>query len=172
MEAVVLAETEDGRTLVVSGSYHSEFRLNDILMVTDRDTWFIDTVNAVSRTAAGEAAIETEQVNLARVIDDFLAAVRGAGRRWRPDRACCRRCGFCRPCRTTGMRAGALSRSGAAALSRDSLIVTQRPGRCPGPARAPPWTHKGAAAPLTPLLFGSSTFQVELRMSGSWAASR
>jgi 2-hydroxy-4-carboxymuconate semialdehyde hemiacetal dehydrogenase len=38
MEAVVLAETEDGRTFVVNGSYHCEFRLNDVLIVTDRDS--------------------------------------------------------------------------------------------------------------------------------------
>jgi len=76
MEAVVLAETEDGRTLLVNGSYHADFRYNDKLIVTDRDTYFFDTVTATLRTSAGVVAIDAEQANLARVIDDFLAAVR------------------------------------------------------------------------------------------------
>ena len=76
MEAVVLAETEDGRTLVVHGSYHAAYRYNDKLIVTDRDTYFCDTLTATQRTSAGVEAIDSEQVNVARVIDDFLAAVR------------------------------------------------------------------------------------------------
>ena len=64
MEAVVLAETEDGRTLMVNGSYHAEFRLNDKLIVTDRDTYFFDTVTATLRTGAGVVPIDPEQANL------------------------------------------------------------------------------------------------------------
>jgi len=76
MEAVVLAETEDDRTLLVHGSYHAEYRYLDKLIVTDRDTYFFDTIGGTLRTAAGLVAIESETENCARVIDDFVAAVR------------------------------------------------------------------------------------------------
>jgi len=76
MEAVVLAETEDGRTLLVHGSYHSAIRYYDKLIVTDRDTYFFDCEEWTLRTGAGVVAMETLQMGCARVIDDFLAAVR------------------------------------------------------------------------------------------------
>jgi 2-hydroxy-4-carboxymuconate semialdehyde hemiacetal dehydrogenase len=76
MEAVVLAETEDDRTLLVHGSYHAEFRLYDKLIVTDRDTYFFDSANATLRTRDGTVPMEPEKVNCARVTHDFVAAVR------------------------------------------------------------------------------------------------
>ncbi len=76
MEAVVLAETEDDRTLLVHGSYHAEFRLYDKLIVTDRDTYFFDIAAATARSREGVVPVEPEQVNCARVTHDFVAAVR------------------------------------------------------------------------------------------------
>jgi 2-hydroxy-4-carboxymuconate semialdehyde hemiacetal dehydrogenase len=76
MEAVLLAETEDDRTLLVHGSYHAEFRLYDKLFVTDRDTYFFDSRAGTLLTSAGVVQTEPEQVNCARVTTDFVAAVR------------------------------------------------------------------------------------------------
>ena len=76
MECSVLAETAGDRTLLVHGSYHATVRLYDHLIVTDRDTYLFDTVAGTLRTGAGTGAIEAEQANCARVIADFLDAVR------------------------------------------------------------------------------------------------
>jgi 2-hydroxy-4-carboxymuconate semialdehyde hemiacetal dehydrogenase len=76
MECTVLAETAADQTFLVHGSYHSSFRLYDELIVTDRDTYFFDTVAGTQRTGAGTAPIVGEQATCALVIEDFLAAVR------------------------------------------------------------------------------------------------
>jgi 2-hydroxy-4-carboxymuconate semialdehyde hemiacetal dehydrogenase len=76
MEAVVLAETEDGRTVLVNGSYHAQYRYQDKLIVTDRETYFFDSVTATLRTSEGVVPMASEQVQFGRVTCDFLAAVR------------------------------------------------------------------------------------------------
>ena len=76
MECVVLVETEDDRTLLVHGSYHASFRLYDKLIVTDRDSYLYDTLAATVRTREGTAPMESEQENAARIVRDFVAAVR------------------------------------------------------------------------------------------------
>ncbi|MBL8832464.1 MAG: Gfo/Idh/MocA family oxidoreductase [Rhodospirillales bacterium] len=76
MECTVLVETEADQTLLVHGSYHATFRLYDKLIVTDRETYLYDILAGTLRTEAGSVQIEAEQKNCARVIDDFLAAVR------------------------------------------------------------------------------------------------
>jgi len=83
MECVVLVETEDDATLLVHGSYHAAFRFYDKLILTDRDTYFFDTLAATLRTASGTVPMESEQENAARIIFDFLEAVRTG----RPPRA-------------------------------------------------------------------------------------
>ncbi len=83
MECVVLVETEADQTLLVHGSYHATWRLYDKLIVTDRETYLFDILAGTLRTEAGTVAIESEQANAERIIDDFLAAVRDA----RPPRA-------------------------------------------------------------------------------------
>ena len=83
MECVVLVETEADQTLLVHGSYHAAFRLYDKLIVTDRDTYFYDILAGTLRTGEGTFPIEDEQANAARIIDDFVAAVREG----RPPRA-------------------------------------------------------------------------------------
>jgi 2-hydroxy-4-carboxymuconate semialdehyde hemiacetal dehydrogenase len=75
MEAVVLVETEGGRSLLVHGSYHATFRLYDKLVVTDRDTYAFDILAATLRTREATVALESEQANCARVTRDFVAAV-------------------------------------------------------------------------------------------------
>jgi 2-hydroxy-4-carboxymuconate semialdehyde hemiacetal dehydrogenase len=76
MECVVLVETEAGQTLLVDGSYHAAFRVYDHLVVTDSDTYATDILAASRRSRAGTGTIEAEQANAARIVDDFLAAVR------------------------------------------------------------------------------------------------
>ncbi|MGD9511667.1 MAG: Gfo/Idh/MocA family protein [Geminicoccaceae bacterium] len=79
MECVVLVETELDQTLLVHGSYRAAFRVYDHLVVTDQDSYATDILAGSLRTRAGTEMIEAEQVNAARIIDDFLAAVRSGG---------------------------------------------------------------------------------------------
>jgi 2-hydroxy-4-carboxymuconate semialdehyde hemiacetal dehydrogenase len=76
MECVVLVETEADQTLLVHGSYHAAYRFYDKLIVTDRNTYFYDILASTLRTAEGTADIESEQQNAARIITDFVDAVR------------------------------------------------------------------------------------------------
>ena len=80
MECIVMVETEADQTLLVHGSYHAAYRLYDKLIVTDRETYYFDILAGSLRTEAGAVAIESEQANCARVIADFLAAVRIGGK--------------------------------------------------------------------------------------------
>jgi 2-hydroxy-4-carboxymuconate semialdehyde hemiacetal dehydrogenase len=79
MECVVLVETERDQTLLVHGSYHAAFRVYDHLVVTDRDSYATDILTATQRTRDGTATIEAEQANAARIVEDFLTAVRNGG---------------------------------------------------------------------------------------------
>ena len=76
MECVVLVETEADQSFMVHGSYHATYRFYDKLIVTNRETYFYDILAGTLRTEAGFADIEGEQENCARVIFDFIDAVR------------------------------------------------------------------------------------------------
>jgi 2-hydroxy-4-carboxymuconate semialdehyde hemiacetal dehydrogenase len=76
MECVVLVETEADQSLLVHGSYHATYRFYDKLIVTDRETYFYDILAGTLRTEGGTMPIEDEQTNAARIITDFIAAVR------------------------------------------------------------------------------------------------
>jgi 2-hydroxy-4-carboxymuconate semialdehyde hemiacetal dehydrogenase len=76
MECVVLVETEADQSLLIHGSYHAAYRFYDKLIVSNRDTYFYDILAGTLRTAEGETQIENEQANAARIIFDFLDAVR------------------------------------------------------------------------------------------------
>jgi 2-hydroxy-4-carboxymuconate semialdehyde hemiacetal dehydrogenase len=54
----------------------SRYRFYDKLIVTDRDTYFYDILAGTERTAEGTRPIENEQENAARIIFDFLDAVK------------------------------------------------------------------------------------------------
>jgi 2-hydroxy-4-carboxymuconate semialdehyde hemiacetal dehydrogenase len=77
MECVVLVETEADQTLLVHGSYHAAFRVYDHLVVTDRDSYATDILAATLRSRGGTVAIEDERTNAGRIVEDFVAAVRG-----------------------------------------------------------------------------------------------
>ena len=76
MECVVLVETEADQSLVVHGSYRAAYRYYDHLIVTDRDTYFYDILAGTVRSSVGVSNVESEQANAARIIFDFLDAVR------------------------------------------------------------------------------------------------
>lgn len=76
MECIVMVETERDQTLLVHGSYHAAYRLYDKLIITDQDTYYYDILAATYRTGAGVSQMEGEQENCARVVFDFLDAVR------------------------------------------------------------------------------------------------
>lgn len=76
MECVVLVETEADQTLLVHGSYHATYRLYDKVIVTDKETYNYDILSGTLKTAAGATPIEGEQDNCARVIFDFLDAIK------------------------------------------------------------------------------------------------
>ncbi|MGE0119051.1 MAG: Gfo/Idh/MocA family protein [Dongiaceae bacterium] len=76
MECIVVVETEADQTLLVHGSYHAAWRLYDKLIVTDRETYLYDILAGTLRTESGTVPIESEQDNCARVVFDFLDAVR------------------------------------------------------------------------------------------------
>src|SRR3954464_12452289 len=76
MECVVLIETDADQSFVVHGSYHAALRYYDHLIVTDRDTYFYDILAGTVRSSEGTEGITAEQDNAARIIFDFLDAVR------------------------------------------------------------------------------------------------
>jgi 2-hydroxy-4-carboxymuconate semialdehyde hemiacetal dehydrogenase len=76
MECVVLVETEVDQSFMVHGSYHATYRFYDKLIVTNRETYFYDILVGTLRTEAGVEAIENEQENCARVIFEFIEAVK------------------------------------------------------------------------------------------------
>jgi len=76
MECVVLIETDTDQSFVVHGSYHAAMRYYDHLIVTDRDTYFYDILAGTVRSSEGTQRITAEQDNAARIIFDFLDAVR------------------------------------------------------------------------------------------------
>ena len=76
MDCTVLVETGADQTLLIHGSYCAAYRLYDDLIVTDRDTYFTDNLAGTLRSAAGTAPLESEQETCARVVFDFLDAIR------------------------------------------------------------------------------------------------
>ncbi len=76
MECTVLVETEADQSLLVHGSYHATYRFYDKLIVSDKETYFYDILSGTLRTEAETVAIENEQENCARVIFNFIEAVR------------------------------------------------------------------------------------------------
>ena len=76
MQCVVVAEGEAGQSLMVHGSYEATHRFYDNLVVTDRETYFLDVLSGTLRTEAHTIPIESEQANCARVTQDFIDAAR------------------------------------------------------------------------------------------------
>jgi 2-hydroxy-4-carboxymuconate semialdehyde hemiacetal dehydrogenase len=75
MELVLVIETHDDQTVVVTGSYYSGEYVYDSLAVTDRDSYRIDERRSVMYTADGEQHIASEQQNAELIAPDFVRAV-------------------------------------------------------------------------------------------------
>jgi 2-hydroxy-4-carboxymuconate semialdehyde hemiacetal dehydrogenase len=75
MELVLVIETHDDQTVVVTGSYYSGEYVYDTLAVTDRDSYRIDERRSVMYTADGEEHIASEQRNAELIAPDFVRAV-------------------------------------------------------------------------------------------------
>ena len=76
MECTILVETDADQSFVVHGSYHATYRFHDELIITNRETYFLDILASTLRTEQQTVPIENERDNCARVIHDFLDAVR------------------------------------------------------------------------------------------------
>jgi 2-hydroxy-4-carboxymuconate semialdehyde hemiacetal dehydrogenase len=75
MDCSIVAEMQGGSSFAATGSYLGHERLYETLVVTDRDSYRIDTLGDTLFTGAGTTRIAGEQENCALVIKDFLAAV-------------------------------------------------------------------------------------------------
>jgi 2-hydroxy-4-carboxymuconate semialdehyde hemiacetal dehydrogenase len=75
MELVLVIETHDDQTVVVTGSYYSGEYVYDTLAVTDRESYRIDERRSVMYTADGEQHIASEQQNAELIAPDFVRAV-------------------------------------------------------------------------------------------------
>lgn len=79
MEVAVLIETHDDQSILASGSYYARERIYDTLMVTDRDSYRLDELQAVMTTGQGTAPAMGEHENAWAVARDFADAL-NAGR--------------------------------------------------------------------------------------------
>jgi 2-hydroxy-4-carboxymuconate semialdehyde hemiacetal dehydrogenase len=75
MELVLVVETHEDQTIVITGSYYSGEYVYDTLAVTDRDSYRIDERRSVMYTAEGEQHIASEQQNAELIAPDFVRAV-------------------------------------------------------------------------------------------------
>jgi 2-hydroxy-4-carboxymuconate semialdehyde hemiacetal dehydrogenase len=76
MEVVIVAETHEHQSIVVTGSYYAKARTYDTLVVTDRDSYRLDELAGTLTTGEGVAAIASEQSNAELVAREFIDAVR------------------------------------------------------------------------------------------------
>jgi 2-hydroxy-4-carboxymuconate semialdehyde hemiacetal dehydrogenase len=76
MELVLVVETTDDQSVVCTGSYYSTQRIYDVLVVSDRDSYYVDELRSTLTTSEGERQIPTEQENAELIAPDFVEAVK------------------------------------------------------------------------------------------------
>ena len=76
MECTVLVDTKADQSFLVHGSYHATHQIYDQLILTNRETYFFDIPAATLRTGERTVPVEIERDNCARVVYDFIDAVR------------------------------------------------------------------------------------------------
>ena len=76
MEIVLVVETHDDQTVIVTGSYYSPRRIYDVLVVSDQTFNHVDELSATLTTQDGEQPIPTEEENAHLIAPDFVEAVR------------------------------------------------------------------------------------------------
>jgi 2-hydroxy-4-carboxymuconate semialdehyde hemiacetal dehydrogenase len=76
---VIVVETNDEQSIIVTGSYCASWRIYDVLAVTDRDMYHVNELTSTLTTKDGVQPIASEQKNAELIAPDFVAAV-AAGR--------------------------------------------------------------------------------------------
>ena len=76
MEILIHIETQDNQSIIVTGSYYASWRIYDVLVATDRDTYLVDELTSTLRVREGERSIPSEQDNAELIAPDFVEAVR------------------------------------------------------------------------------------------------
>lgn len=76
MEVFLGIETEKEQSLVCSGSYYGRERIFDVLVVTDRDSYRLDSFGGTLTIGSGAQLEAPWAENCARVTRDFVKAVR------------------------------------------------------------------------------------------------
>ncbi|MDG4889977.1 MULTISPECIES: Gfo/Idh/MocA family oxidoreductase [unclassified Mesorhizobium] len=77
MELAAMIETDRQQTIVCTGSYHSQERMFDIFVVTDREAYRLDILKGTLSLSGREQPVQSEKENNAQVSRDFVSAVRG-----------------------------------------------------------------------------------------------
>ncbi|WP_214371260.1 Gfo/Idh/MocA family protein [Pseudonocardia sp. H11422] len=75
MELVLVVETVDDQTIVCTGSYYAHQRIYDMLVVSDRDDYYVDELTSTMTTSDGMRPIPSEQENAELIAPEFLDAV-------------------------------------------------------------------------------------------------
>jgi 2-hydroxy-4-carboxymuconate semialdehyde hemiacetal dehydrogenase len=75
-DACITVETEADQTLVCTGSYYGREPLNEVLVVTDDDSYRWDIQASTLTTGGGTRAVAHEMVDNAQVARDFVESVR------------------------------------------------------------------------------------------------
>lgn len=76
MELVLVVETRDDQAIVCTGSYYAHNRIYDMLVVSDRDDYYVDELRSTLTTKKGERRIPTEQENAELIAPEFVEAVK------------------------------------------------------------------------------------------------
>src|SRR5207247_6389579 len=71
-----VVESSDDHSVVVTGSYYAGWRIYDVVVVGDRDTYHVDELASTLTTSEGELPIPTEEENAELIAPDFVDAVK------------------------------------------------------------------------------------------------
>jgi 2-hydroxy-4-carboxymuconate semialdehyde hemiacetal dehydrogenase len=76
MELTLVVETWDDQAIISTGSYYAHNRIYDVLIVSDRDDYYVDELRSTLTTRQGVRPIPTEQENAHQIAPEFVEAVR------------------------------------------------------------------------------------------------
>lgn len=76
MELFLGVETENGQSLICSGSYYGHERIFETFVITDRDSYRLETFTSTLTTGAGPQTVISEKENCMCLTRDFVQAVR------------------------------------------------------------------------------------------------
>jgi 2-hydroxy-4-carboxymuconate semialdehyde hemiacetal dehydrogenase len=76
MDLFLAVETERDQSLVCTGSYYGHERIFETFVITDRDSYRIETFTSTLTTGAGPQMLVSEKENCMQLTRDFVTAVR------------------------------------------------------------------------------------------------